>query len=169
MQSNDRGFVLIDLLVYIASAVAILAAITYFAAQMYTVYSAVTAPARADRVGASALAALAKDIRSGRTVNQAASAFNTPAGFLTIEAQTGETELVKHFGIENGRLVYRENGGSAIHLTPEDMAVSALRFTQLVTPISYAVRYELTLTFPVRGGTETRTYSGLAIMRHSYE
>ncbi len=160
---------LVELLIYIVSVVAILGAVMYFLVQMYTLYATFVTPARADRIGSSIVAELSKEIRSGARIELAESAFNVPTGFITIDAQRGETELEKYFGLEDGRIIYREHGGEAVYLTPEHISVSGLTFTQLVTPVSYAVRFEVALTYDIRGVSETRTYTGLAIMRHSYD
>ena len=49
------------------------------------------------------------------------------------------------------------------------MNISKFLFTQIVTPVSYAVRYEVDVTYEKDGETVTKTYPGLAILRHSYE
>ncbi len=54
-------------------------------------------------------------------------------------------------------------------MTPEDILVSKFLFTQIVTPISYAVRFEMDLTYSERGKLVTKTYPGLVILRRSYE
>lgn len=153
---------------YIVGVVIVLSAVMYFIAQMYTMYAHFTTPARVDRIGISFVTELAKEIRQGGSIDQSASAFNVATGFITINARAGSDAVTKYFGLESGRIVYEEDG-TPVFLTPDDVSVSALRFTQIATPVSYAVRYEVSITYPTRDGEQTRTYTGLAILRHSYE
>jgi hypothetical protein len=65
--------------------------------------------------------------------------------------------------------MYQENDGSLVPLTPDDMTVSRFLLSHITTPISEAVRFELEITFTTDDGAETRTFTGLAILRQSYD
>lgn len=163
-----NGFSLVELLVYLASMTLILLALSYVLANTYATYAAMVAGARADRALGTLMQVLSTEIRSGSVIDQSASVFNTDNGRLAITALDGTIATSRSFFLENGRVVFRADG-SDTYMTPEDMTVAKLRFAQIVTPISYAVRYEVTVTYPIRGETVAKTYPGVAILRHSYE
>ncbi len=157
-----------ELLVYLASMTVILIALTYSLAHAYGTYSAMTAATRADRAAGTLMQILATELRSGATIDQSESVFNTALGQLTIGAYSGATQIKKVFRLEGDRVVMVAHGAETF-MTPADMLASKLLFTQIITPVSYAVRYELDITYPVRGELVTKTYPGLVILRRSYE
>lgn len=163
-----RGFTLIELLVYLASMTAVLLALAYVMSSAYGLYASMLSGSRADRAAGTLMQVLSTEIRAGSAIDQGDSVFNTPHGQLAITAYDGTTATEKTFRIENGR-VLMSAGGIDTFMTPEDIQVSKLLFTQVLTPVSYAVRYELDLTYPVRGELVTKTYPGLVILRRSYE
>lgn len=165
---HHKGFSLVELVVYIGSMTVVLLAIAYMLSNAYGFYTSVLAGSRADRAAGTMMQVLATELRSGGAINQTQSIFNTPHGQLTIAAYNGTTEVSKEFGLLNNRVVLEVDNNST-YLTPADMQVTKLLFTQIVTPVSYAVRYELDLTYSVRGELVTKTYPGVVVLRRSYE
>ncbi len=163
-----RGFSLVELLVYLASMMVVLVALVYALTHAYGTYGSMSASLRADRAAGTLMQILATELRSGATIDQSESVFNTALGQLTIGAYAGTVALQKIFRVEDGRVIM-DVGGVETFMTPADMLASKLLFTQIVTPVSYAVRYELDITYPVRGELVTKTYPGLVILRRSYE
>lgn len=157
-----------ELLVYLASMTLVLLALSYVMMNVYNVYASMTSAARADRAAGTLMQVLSTELRTGATIDQANSLFGVAAGQLVITAYDGVTETDKIFRIENDRVVLEVDGVDTF-MTPGDMQASKLLFTQIVTPVSYAVRYEIDITYPVQGELVTKTYSGLVVMRRSYE
>lgn len=166
--SQKAGFTLVELLVYLASMIMVLAVLTYALINAYGFYAAVLVEARADRAAGTLMQILASEIRSGSSINQADSVFNTPHGQLSILSRDNGVEVEKVFWVEDSRVVSSEDDVETFR-TPVDIEVSKFLFTQILTPVSYAVRYEIDLTFPVRGELVTKTYPGVVILRNSYE
>lgn len=163
-----RGFSLVEMLVYVATMTVLLLALSYVMHSVYGVYSSILNAARADRAASTLMQVLATELRSGASIDQSESVFNTPFGQLTIQDTDGLEQSEKSFRLENDRVVM-SSGGVDTPMTPEDILVSKFLFTQIITPISYAVRYEMDLTYSVRGELVTKTYPGLVILRRSYE
>ena len=166
--SSQKGFSLVELLVYLASMTLVLLALSYVLAHTYVTYVSMVAEARADRSAGTLMQILATELRTGSAIDQANSVFNVTLGQLTIDAYDGVTETEKVFRVESDRVVL-ESDGVETFMTPEDIQASKLFFTQIVTPVSYAVRYELDLTYEVRGELVTKSYPGVVILRRSYE
>ena len=159
---------MVELLVYLGAMVIILLALTYMMLNAYSLYNATLSTARADRSASTLMQVLATEIRSGETINQGDSIFNTAQGQLSIISLVEGDEMSKVFRLENSQVILSHDGVETV-MSPEDMEVSKFLFSQIVTPLSYAVRYEVDITFPVRGELVTRTYPGVVILRHSYE
>lgn len=167
-KSATLGFTLVELLVYLASMTVVLMAVMYMIISAYGLYASMLVSARADRAAATLMQVLATEIRSGSYIDQSNSVFNTAFGQLTITALNDGLESDKIFSLDQDRVVLSRDGVPT-YMTPDDILVSKLLFTQISTPVSYAVRYELDLTFEVEGEMVTNTYPGLVILRHSYE
>lgn len=168
MNDRSRGFSLVELLVYLAAMSLVLLAISYVLINAYGSYVSTLTAARADRAAATLMQVLATSMRSGASIDQANSVFNDPQGELAILAESGSDERDKVFRLEADRVVLLSDGDETL-MSPEDMQVSKFLFVQVTTPISYAVRYEIDLTYNVRGELVTKTYPGLVVLRYSYE
>lgn len=165
---RTKGFTLVEMLVYVVTMVLVLAALTYFVSQVYGYYTSMTIESRVDRAASTLSQVLASEMRSGVSIDQAHTTFGVADGMLTINAREDTTPVIKAFSIENDRVRF-EDGSETYFLTPEDMFVSKFLFTQIVTPVSYAIRYEIDITFEKEGTLTTKTYPGVVTLRHSYE
>lgn len=168
MTNLPKGFTLVELLVYIASMTVVLAAVMYMIVNAYGLYSTMLLSSRTDRTAGTLAQILATELRSGSSINQSDSVFNTPQGRLAITSDVEGVETESVFSLDTGRVVL-SRGGEETPMTPNDITVSKLLFTQIITPVSYAVRYEIDLSFQLEGETVTNTYPGLVILRRSYE
>lgn len=157
-----------ELLVYLAAMAVVLLAISYVLLNVYGSYISTLTAARADRAAATLMQVLATELRSGASIDQANSVFNDPQGELAILADSESDEVNKVFRLDNDRVVLGRDGTETL-MSPEDMLVSKFLFVQVTTPISYAIRYEIDLTYNVRGELVTKTYPGLVVLRYSYE
>ncbi len=166
---SSAGFTLIELVIYTAGMVALLAVISGLIVFMYTTYRDTTIGPRVDRIGVSVTDRVTKDIRTGVSFNTGESQFGVATGALSLNAQSGETLLTKYIALQSGRLIYQEDDGDILYLTPEDLSVSSFNLTSISTPVSEAIRFSIGIDYTSRGAQTTRTYSGVSILRHSYE
>lgn len=157
------------MVVYIAGLVLLLAVISLLIVQMYTIYRDVIVSVRADRVGISLVDRMIKEIRTGQTINLSESSFGTPTGSLSLETPDGGTTITKLFSVDNERVTYQEEGGSAEFVTSDDIHISRFYFTQIVTPVSQAIRIEVGINYETRKETRERLYTGVAVLRRSYD
>lgn len=169
IKKYQKGFSTIELLMYSAGMLIVLSAIIYMLFQMYTVYEHLITKPRVDRVGVAIIDRITKDIRSGDSIDLAQSQFGVTTGNLTINTLETETSVIKKFNYAEGRVTYQESGGDINFLTPEDISVSRLYFTQATSSVSHAVRVELDITYELDNEMHTNTYTGFSILRHSYE
>ena len=164
-----KGFSLIELVIYVAGMIVLLGAVTTLIVSMYGMYRTATISSRVDQIGISVADRITKDIRTGISFNPAQSQFGIPTGALSLNAQAGANPLTKYFALQSGRLVYQENGGAVQYLTPKDVSVSNFNLASISTTVSEGVHFIIGIDYVLGGQSLTRTYSGVAILRHSYQ
>lgn len=168
LQKNS-GFALVELLIYITGLLVLGSILILMVTQFYMLYKEITVVPRVDRTALSLVDRITKEIRSADTIDILHSQFGTTAGVLDIDSISNTVVTEKKFYVENGIVKYQENEGVAVSLSPKDLRVSNFNFTLVPTPVSEAVRFNLELEFYTRNATETKSYTGFAILRESYE
>lgn len=166
--NKKSGFTLIETLVYVAGIIILLVVIFSFISSTYNWYRTATIGSRIDAIGTILSDHLSKNIHSGQSIDSPNTLFGTTTGRLSIVALVNAVNVTKKYSIINGRITYSENGGISDYLTPTDVTVTKLYFTNMTNAISEAVRFEVELSYMAKNGTSTRTYSSVAILKNSY-
>ena len=173
MQTNffkkQKGFTLVELLVYMSGLLVLGSVLILMIVQFYGLYKEIIVVPRADRVGLLLVDRITKDIRSADSIDVFESQFGTTNGVLKLTEKIGENIITKTFSVENGRVQYQEDSNPPMFLSSSDFTVSNFNFTFVQTEVSQAIRFNLELQFNSKGGLDTRTYTGFAILRESYE
>lgn len=173
MQTNffkkEKGFTLVELLVYMSGLLILGSVLILMIVQFYGLYKEIIVVPRADRVGLILVDRITKDIRGADSIDVFESQFGTTNGVLKLTERVNESIVTKTFSVENGRVQYQEDSSSPVPLSSNDFTVSNFNFTFVQTGISQAIRFNLELQFDSAEGLDTRTYTGFAILRESYE
>jgi hypothetical protein len=167
--STIKGFTLMELLIYIAGLLALGTVMIVLIVQFYTLYKEIIAVPRADRVGLSLVDQITKEVRSADQIDAFNSQFGTTTGVLDVDSVLNGVTTSKKFSVQNGRVMFQDGASTAVSISPKDLYVSNFNFTLVTTPISEAVRFNLELQFRTRNATETKAYTGFAILRESYD
>jgi Tfp pilus assembly protein PilE len=165
----SKGFTLIELLIYIAGLLVLGSILSMLVIQFYSIYKEIVAIPRADRTGLLLVDRITKEIRSARQIDVLESRFGTTNGVLDLDSVTDDITTEKKFYVENGIAKYQEDSDAPINLSSKDFTVSNFNFTFVQTFVSDAVRFDLELQFQTKNATETKSYTGFAIVRESYE
>jgi hypothetical protein len=168
--NTTRGYTLIEMLFYIAGAVLFLGLIVTLFFNTDTWYRAAIIYPRINQEGAAIVGRIGNDIRSGSTLNSTQNVFGVTNGAIGINALDASRNAVTYYYyLQNGRIMYRKNGGTAEYASPDNVYISKMRFDQIDTPISTAVRFVVDIDYSTKTGTTTNSYSSLSIMKNSYE
>ncbi len=167
--NSQRGYTMVETLFYAAGMLVLLAVMTTFLYYMYDWYRNVTIEPHADRAGVQLVDKIIKDIRTGTAINSGQSAFNTTNGALSLSTLVSGAAVTKYFAVSNGRLTYQQNGGTVSYLSPTDVTISRFYITSTSTAISQGIRFDIDISYRLRTGTSTRTYSGFTLLRQSYD
>lgn len=168
-RNSQKGFTLIELVVYVAGLVVLTAVMALIIMQFYSLYKEIIAVPRADRTGLLVVDRITKEIRSGDQLDTINSQFGTTQGVIEFDIVEEGVVIDKRFYVEDGIVKYTEDGLNETPLTPDDLYVSNFNFTFVPTSVSQAVKFDMEIQFLTRNGTETKAYSGFSILRESYE
>jgi hypothetical protein len=167
IKGNNSGFTLVEMLFYSAGVVLLLAVITGMIYSAYTWYQMAIVVPRVDQVGLSIMSNIVSDIRAGKIINIGQSVFGNSNGVISLN--TLPSDASKFYALQNGRIIYQENGGAVKYLSPIDVNVSKFYLSQITSPNSSAVRIDLEITYQTKNGTKINTYTDLAILKNSYQ
>jgi hypothetical protein len=167
--SSIKGFTLMELLIYIAGLLALGTVMIVLIVQFYTLYKEIIAVPRADRVGLSLVDQVTKEIRSANNIDALNSQFGTTTGVLDLDSVSNNITTSKKFSVQNGKVMFQDGTSTAVSISPKDLYVSNFNFALVTTPVSQAVRFTLELQFNTHNATETKAYTGFAILRESYD
>lgn len=167
--SKEKGFTLLELLLYVSGLLILGTVIITLTVQFYSLYKEIVAAPRADRTALLIVDRITKEIRSANQINMSESHFNTTNGVLDIVAVEDSLTVEKKFFIENGIAKYQKNNEEADDISSDDFIVSNFSFNYVPTPISQAIKFNLELQYQAQHATQTKSYTGFAIVRESYE
>ncbi len=167
--NSQKGFSLVELMIYVAGLLVLSAVLSVLTVQFYKIYQEIVAVPRADRTALLVMDRLTKEIRAGDAIDTTESLFNTPSGVLELDVMEEGTSIEKRFYVEDGIIKYSENGGAATNLSPRDLRVTNFNFTLVTTDISQAVRITMEIEYDSRDEVDSKSYTGFAILRESYE
>ena len=156
-------------MLYVAGLIVLATILMILIVQFYGIYRELISLPRADRTGLLVVDRITKELRSGSQIDAINSIFNSPNGVLDFDMYSSSTLIEKRFFVEEGVIKYQENGGAIQSLTPRDLYVSNFNFALVESGISTAVRFTMELEFRTRNGIETKSYTGFAILRESYD
>lgn len=167
--TNKKGFTLVETLFYIGGLVLLLGVISTIFIYMYDWYKVVTIEPRVDQVGITLVDKIVKDIHAGATINGSESSFGTTNGSVSVTGSINAVDVIKKYSILGTCMAYQQDSGATTCISPNGMTVSRFYLTQVDSPISTAIRFDIDISYKTKQGTTTKTYSSFAILRQSYE
>ncbi|MEK7535475.1 MAG: type II secretion system protein [Patescibacteria group bacterium] len=166
---KNKGFTLIELVVYTAIVAVIFALVLTGMIGLYR-SSRVARLSRTVNISAvTALERISREVRDAGTVMTASSTLNTNPGVLTIETDNASTTGGAYtFSVSSGRVQIADNTSTQF-LTSSDVNVSELTFWLATSTNGEAVRVKI-IAAPVASSTlPARTFYSTTVLRESYE
>lgn len=165
---NNRGFVLIETLIYIVITVVLLTIVIVTLVH----FSRINDDLRVTRALHSTVVSVHTNIentmRVAEGVNEAGSFFDVYNGKLALTmSEDGSSERV--FQMSDDDIVFFEDGEFLGPLNPDSIRVSSLFFSPYTEGDAYAIEMTLTLQADFRNGVRAHTFRTLYIPRHIYE
>ena len=163
------GFALTELLVYMTGLLMLGVVLIVILSQFYSLYREIIIVPRVDRAGLLIMDRFSKEVRSAKQVDLVESQLGVTQGVLDLDVIGVGGLIDKKFYVENGVIKYKEGSSESVSLTSDDIYVSNFNFDFIATPVSQAIRLTVEIQFIVNNQIETKTYTGFAILRGSYE
>ena len=149
----QKGFTLVETIVYAALFVIILGAIINSVFVLSTSYRHVKNVKNAQMSALTAMDRISREIRQANSVNGSGTSYNTPSGSLALD--TGE-----EFYLSNGKIMMEQNNVSQGALTANSVQVGTLTFRPISTGNSEGIKIEMTI--------EDKNFYNTVMLRGSY-
>jgi type II secretory pathway pseudopilin PulG len=150
---KNKGFTLVETLVYAALFVILLGAIINSTFLLSTSYRHVKDVKNAQMSALVAMDRISREIRQASTINGAGTSYNIPSGSLLLD--TGA-----EFFLTDGKIMMEQNNVSQGALTTNNVQVGTLMFRRIDTGNSQGVKIEMTI--------ENKNFYNTVMLRGSY-
>lgn len=132
---RERGFTVIETLVYIAILGVVVSTAIYFLANTFKTYSKIYAQKEVAVNIQYVLDAMTEEIKFSKNIYSPTSAFDQDNGQISVETSqnppVGETTTFIDFYLDNGRIYMKKEGQTELPLTSNQVKINKLRFTLL--------------------------------------
>lgn len=157
-QKKQKGFTLIEILLYISISVAILLFVSLFLSILLDTKTKNQTIAEVDQQGMQALEIMTQTLRNAKAINSPAVGASSPTAF-SIDTQ----DPVKNptiFDISNGIIRIKEGAGSPINLTSTNVTASGANFENITRPTTNGMmRIQFVLTYVNSSGRNQYNYT----------
>ena len=166
--STNRGFTLIEMLVYISILAVMTVVIITVTLSQSQAYADFKVTRNVYTSASASLERMAREIRAADSIIIGSSSLDSHPGILTLQKTgTSGTETVQ-FYLEGNTLKVQENSSSEGALTRKEVSVTNLVFRQVIAMSSEGVHIEMTLSSIQGNSSKTEQFSTFVIMRNSY-
>ena len=167
--NKRKGSTILETLAYISILVMIILVLISTLVVLTKSYRQVTVNRTLESSALLALDRITSTLRSSESIDFVNTTLNSSAGVLTLNARSTSSTLYKaRFYVIGGVVQMDTNGIYEGQLTSSSTRVVSLMFRHIVTPVSGAVRVEITLEADVNGLTKTENFYTTTILKNSY-
>lgn len=163
--TKQKGFSLIEMLVYIALLVLLSGAVIVSIFSLSDVFQRNTHERELADAAVHTLERISREARKAGGFNLGGSQLNVPLGSVALV--DGSTTTI--FSVTNGRMEVSVNGAPEEVLTPEHIVVDNVVFHRLQSTSTEALRVSLTLSVKEDTASTSMTFLNTAVLRNSYE
>jgi type II secretory pathway pseudopilin PulG len=163
---NSQGFMLIEMIVYIAVITVMFLAVTQTVISFSKSYRDLVALRLVDRSAMSVFERMTRDVRNANAVNALSSVFVTSPGVLAVNQTQSGNSTTTRFYTDNGVLKVDVAGGYVGPLTMNSTRVTSLTFKQM-TGTTTAIKVDMTLQATSGAAVRTKTYHTTIILKGS--
>lgn len=160
------GFSLLEMVIYIAILVFMLAIVIQVVFSITRSSRAVQSARNIETSATSALERMGRELRQAEAIDIAASTFNIHPGVLSLDGEDNVgVAYSREFYLLGGRLRLRENGVEVGSLTHASTTVTNLVFTRFYATSTEGVRIEMTLASGTTTAYRTETFYSSILLR----
>lgn len=164
LDTSQRGFTLVESLVYVAIVVVVVAASVSVLLSLGGIVQQYQAEQALLRSNTSVLERVVMDIRAAESVHTAASTFDDPAGVLVLTLPSGQVTYQVIDGV-----VARQSASGTEELHGTGVSIEAFTVSMISSGRSDLVLLDIDSAVATNQGTSTRSYTAGAVTRASYD
>ncbi len=164
--SKHRGFSILEMLIYIAILVLLLAVIMNMVVSVVRSGRIINALRNVENSAVVSLERITRELRQAESINVSLSTLGSNPGRLVLEGtdEAGSPRTVE-FYLSLGRLFLKENGVDVGALSQSDAQVSSLIFRRFAGPNAEGIRIEMTLESGTSTHYRSKKFYSSAILR----
>ena len=165
-RQSQRGFSLVEMLVYIGILVFMLAIVIEVVLSIGGSDKIIRAHRNIDTSATLALDRIGREARGADSIVVASSVLGSNPGRLVLMTQNGSgTPRTVEFYVSGGQLILRENGVDTGALTASDATVSNLVFRRFASSTVEGIRTEMSLTSGTTSNFMSETFYSSVLLR----
>lgn len=174
--TKQKGYSLIEAVIYISIATFLFSSVIYASVQILAQYKRAKNISNVEKTAVVAMDRIIREIRSASSVDTSGSCLFDPPfadgcdpelGILKLNKVVGGSSETIRFYVTDGRIMIEENGIEIGPLTSTRASIDFLKFRRSATSTGEALRVELSIL--PNGETETpRNFYNTAVLRGSY-
>jgi prepilin-type N-terminal cleavage/methylation domain-containing protein len=164
---NNRGFSLIEMLVYLSVLAIILIVIINIVLSYTTSYRTLSVNRIIEHSAMNAMERMTRDIRAANSIDSANSTFGTNPGVLTIISTHSGFSTTTKFYVSSNKLNIDVNSSFLGPLTASNVVVSNLTFTLLTGSTTNAIKIDMTVDASNGTVSKSRTYHSTIVLKES--
>ncbi|MBU1557540.1 hypothetical protein KKC45_01105 [Patescibacteria group bacterium] len=166
---KNSGFSLLEVLIYVASLIFVLAIVTNTFLLMSKSYVGIKISQNINNSAINILERMTREIRWSSGVDSMNSVFNLNSGVLILNTVDNLGEIVeKQFYLENGSVMIKEGTDEPKSLNTGDVQVNKMFLVLGDSGVSTAIKIELEIEGSFRDKIKTKTFYDSVVMREGY-
>lgn len=167
---GKKGFTIVEALIYVVILGLLFALTTQATLTMFQAFSGMQRLRDLTQSGGVSAERIVREIRSATSIDFTDSSFGVNPGVLKLNTHDslGDDAVVEFF-VSGGKLHVSEDDVDQGPLVLSHVTVDRLVFFNVTESGVPAIRFELEMTSSRGGRTETRFFSGAAVLRNTYE
>lgn len=167
---NNRGYSLVEALMYIALVAILVSVITYAVQVLFVANSIVRSTRNVENSAIALTDRMVREVRAASSVDVINSVLggNTTEGVLSLIIPNGSGTRTVKFYLYNERVYVDEDGIQQGPLTLSNTPVSSLQFHRLATTTSEAVKFEVVIIGPPSNPGISEKFYGTVVLRGAY-
>lgn len=174
---KQKGYSLIEAIIYIAIASAMFSAVIYASVQVLAQYKRAKNISNVEKTAIIAMDRMIREIRSATSVDTSGSCLFDPPfadgcdpelGILKLNKVVSGASQTVRFYVTDGRIMVEENGTETGPLTSSRVMIDYLKFRRSATSTGEALRVELSI-LPNGENEIPKNFYNTAVLRGSYQ
>jgi len=161
----EKGYSLVEMIIYVSILSIISVVLVNTTLSFTTSYRDLRALRNIDHSAIDVMERMTRDIRSATSIDTLNSTLGSNPGVLVLVKTNGAVSTTTRFYLDNGTAKVDLNGVYFGPLTLEGTEVTSMVFRKMDSPVSSAVKIEMTITSAVGGVSKSKKFYSTIVVK----